>query len=163
LHRNFCTLPLHCTLLAPFSSFADADDFDPDKKVSEVAAAAATAKPAATDKWDGEDADDDAKDEWDKSSGDEGDENRPRALQRKKKKKLEDILEEKAAKQKALLDAKATDSAAKKQMNTPEGRATERARLQKEQENSSYELAKDMMGEENRKALLIKILICSTD
>merc|ERR1712018_401062 len=43
-------------------------------------------------------------------------------------------------------EAKAAEAAARKQLNTPEGKAAEKARLQKVQENSSLQLAKDMMG-----------------
>ncbi len=68
-------------------------------------------------------------------------------MQRKKKKKLEDILAEKEAKKMASLDAKAAEEARQKQMDTPEGRAAEKARLKKLDENSSLMLAKDMMGE----------------
>ena len=110
-----------------------------------------------TDKWDGEDEDEDTKDAWDKSDGSEGEEdpNRPRAVQRKKKKKLEDILAEKEAKKNAAIDAKAAEEAKQKQMDTPEGRAAERARLKKIQEDSSYELAKDMMGKNKVLQLLL--------
>ena len=133
------------TSLSIFSShsgsfLSDADDFEPGQAKKDE-----PEKP--TDKWDGEDEDDDVKDAWDKSDDEEkegGDQ--PKAIQRKKKKKLEDILEEKAAKQRAELEAKAAKSAADKQQNTPEGRAAEKARLQKLDENSSLLLAKDMMG-----------------
>ena len=122
------------------SFLSDADDFEPGQAKKDE-----PVKPS--DKWDGEDEDDDVKDAWDKSDDEEkegGDQ--PKAIQRKKKKKLEDILEEKAAKQRAELEAKAAKSAADKQQNTPEGRAAEKARLQKLDENSSLLLAKDMMG-----------------
>jgi len=120
----------------------DADDFEPGE-----AKKAIPSKPS--DKWDGEDEDDDVKDAWDKSDDEEngeGGEQQPKAIQRKKKKKIEDILEEKAAKQRAEQEAKAAEAAARKQLNTPEGKAAEKARLQKVQENSSLQLAKDMMG-----------------
>jgi len=116
----------------------DAEDFEPGAAKKDE-----PAKPS--DKWDGEDEDDDVKDAWDKSDDEEGGD-QPKAIQRKKKKKIEDILEEKAAKKQAELDAKAAKSAAEKQMNTPEGRAAEKERLRKIDENNSLLLAKDMMG-----------------
>jgi len=116
----------------------DAEDFEPGTSKKEE-----PVKPS--DKWDGEDEDDDAKEAWDKST-DEEDGDQPKAIQRKKKKKIEDILEEKAAKQRAELEAKAAASAAKKHQDTPEGRAAEKARLRKLDENESLLLAKDMMG-----------------
>ena len=117
----------------------DADDFEPGEAKKD-----APSKPS--DKWDGEDEDDDVKDAWDKSDNEEEGSDQPKAIQRKKKKKIEDILEEKAAKQRAELDAKAAKAAAQKQMNTPEGRAAEKERLRKLDENSSLLLAKEMMG-----------------
>jgi len=117
----------------------DADDFEPGEAKKD-----APSKPS--DKWDGEDEDDDVKDAWDKSDEEESTSDAPKAIQRKKKKKIEDILEEKAAKQRAELEAKAAKAAAEKQMNTPEGRAAEKERLRKLDENSSLLLAKEMMG-----------------
>ena len=103
----------------------------------------------ADDKWDGEDEDDDIKEAWDNSdkSGDD-DENgdKPRAVQRKKKKKLQDILAEKEAAKIAELEAKATEAAAKKSMNTPEAKLAEKMKLQKLEENANLQLAKDMLG-----------------
>ena len=137
-HRSHF-LFFHCQ----FSHFklnvlSDAEDFEPGAAKKDE-----PAKPS--DKWDGEDEDDDVKDAWDKSDDEEGGD-QPKAIQRKKKKKIEDILEEKAAKKQAELDAKAAKSAAEKQMNTPEGRAAEKERLRKIDENNSLLLAKDMMG-----------------
>ena len=78
--------------------FTDADDYEPP-----------TAGGAAKrdDRWEGEDEDDDVKDSWDKDSDEDdnskGSEDSVKAVQRKKKKKLQDIIAEKeAAKMKEL-------------------------------------------------------------
>ena len=121
---------------------------DPDDDDFEPAEATPKAPAVVSDKWDGEDEEDDVKDTWDKSSGDEdGDADKPKAIQRKKKKKLADIIAEKEAAKEAELERKAGEAAAKKQMNTPEGKLAEKLRLQKMEENSNLMLAKDMMGE----------------
>lgn len=119
----------------------DDDDFEP----TDTAAAKAAAK-IATDKWDGEDEDDDVKDAWDKSSDEDDDPDKPKAVQRKKKKKLADIIAEKEAAKASELENRAAEAAAKKQMNTPEAKMAEKARLQKMEENANLMLAKDMMG-----------------
>lgn len=117
----------------------DDDDFEPTEAVKGPA--------VVSDKWDGEDEDDNVKDSWDKSS-DEGEEDpdKPKAIQRKKKKKLAEIIAEKEAAKEAELERKAGEAAAKKQMNTPEAKLAEKIRLQKMEENSNLMLAKDMMG-----------------
>ena len=72
----------------------DAEDYEPPKATSAVT-------PRVADRWDGEDEDDDVKDSWDKESDEEddskGSEDSVKAVQRKKKKKLGDIIAEKEA------------------------------------------------------------------
>ena len=71
--------------------FSDADDYEPP---------ASSNNPKVADRWDGEDEDDDVKDDWDKDSEEEdskGSEDSVKAVQRKKKKKLQDIIAEKEA------------------------------------------------------------------
>jgi translation initiation factor 3 subunit J len=68
-------------------------------------------------------------------------------VQRKKKKKLAEIIAEKEAAKAAELDQRAATEAAKKQMNTPEAKLAERMRLQKLEENANLQMAKDMFGE----------------
>ena len=80
--------------------FTDAEDYEPPK-------ATAAVTPRVADRWEGEDEDDDVKDSWDKESDEEddskGSEDSVKAVQRKKKKKLQDIIAEKeAAKMKEL-------------------------------------------------------------
>jgi len=117
----------------------DADDFEPDLNKKVVPAA------AATDKWDGEDEEDSGKEDWEKDDNQEnGDQ--PKAVQRKKKKKLADILAEKEAAKEAELEARANELAAKKMANTPEGRAIEKMRLLKMEESVNIQMAKDMAG-----------------
>lgn len=116
----------------------DADDFEPE----------APTNAGPSDRWEGEDEDDDVKDAWDKSD-DEDDskgDDKPKAVQRKKKKKIGDIIAEKEAAKEAQLDAKASEEAKKKALNTPEARNAEKLRLLKMEENANLQLAKDMMG-----------------
>jgi len=122
----------------------DADDFEPAK---------AAPKPVSTfkDKWDGEDEDDDVKDSWDKSSEDEdskGSESSGavKAVQRKKKKKLADILAEKEAAKAAEEEEKNASKAAQDFANTPEGKAAEKLKALKIQEAAELKMAKEMMG-----------------
>jgi translation initiation factor 3 subunit J len=106
-----------------------------------------------TDKWDGEDSDDSIKDAWDAESEEEGEnkEDKPKTegvkpIQKKKKKKLADIIAEKE-------EAKLKDLEARKRaeeeailLRTPEAILAEKLRLQKMLEDQDLELAKDMAG-----------------
>lgn len=123
--------------------FSDADDFEPQ-------ATAAGAKKTVSDRWDGEDEDDDIKDSWDKDSEEEdskgSEDSAQRAVQRKKKKKMHEIIAEKeAAKQKQLEDAEKARMAAEA-ANTPEGKLAEKLRAQKIAERDNLELAKELLG-----------------
>lgn len=119
----------------------DADDFEPE--TSNVAT-----KPV-TDKWEGEDEDDDVKDSWDKDSEEEdskGSEDSGKAIQRKKKKKMAEIIAEKEAAKLKEMEEKAAAQADKDFANTPEGKAAQKLREQKLAEIENLELAKDMFG-----------------
>ena len=123
--------------------FSDADDFEPQ-------ATAAGAKKTVSDRWDGEDEDDDIKDSWDKDSEEEdskgSEDSAQRAVQRKKKKKMHEIIAEKeAVKQKQLEDAEKARMAAEA-ANTPEGKLAEKLRAQKIAERDNLELAKELLG-----------------
>ncbi len=104
----------------------------------------------AGDKWEGEDDEDDIKDAWDadsdKEGGEEGDPDAPKAIQRKKKKKLADILAEKEAAKAAEMEARKKEDDAMLASMTPEAKLAEKLRLQKIEENANLQLAKDMMG-----------------
>ena len=87
---------------------------------------------------------------WDADSAEEGDkedgENVPKAIQRKKKKKLADIIAEKEAAEAAKTEARRLLKEAEREASTPAGKAAEKARLQKIEENANLQLAKDMLG-----------------
>jgi translation initiation factor 3 subunit J len=101
-----------------------------------------------TDKWEGEDEDDDIKDSWDKESDDEDSKSSDggKAVQRKKKKKLADILAEKEATKMTDAEKKAAELEAKKAAETPEGKLAEKMRRQKLDEIENLQIAKEMMG-----------------
>lgn len=122
----------------------DADDFEPPKELPKIPI-------AKLDKWEGEDEEDDVKDAWDKSDSDESgdsttDPDRPKAVQRKKKKKLAEIIAEKEAAKAAQMAARAAEEQAKRQLNTPEAKNVEKMRLKKMEETSNLQLAQEMMG-----------------
>lgn len=108
---------------------------------------------ARTDKWDGEDSDDSIKDAWDAESEDESEkkDDKPKTegekpIQKKKKKKLAEIIAEKE-------EAKLKDLEARKRaeeeailLRTPEALLAEKLRVQKMLEDQDLELAKDMAG-----------------
>lgn len=125
-------------------SGSDADDFEPPKELPKIPI-------AKLDKWEGEDEEDDVKDAWDKSDSDESgdsttDPDRPKAVQRKKKKKLAEIIAEKEAAKAAQMAARAAEEQAKRQLNTPEAKNVEKMRLKKMEETSNLQLAQEMMG-----------------
>merc|ERR1712012_574695 len=107
----------------------DAEDYEPPK-------ATAAVTPRVADRWEGEDEDDDVKDSWDKESDEEdyskGSEDSVKAVQRKKKKKLQDIIAEKEA------------------ANAPEGKKAQKLKQKQQDEKASLELAMDMMGVSSR-------------
>merc|ERR1712004_374545 len=108
----------------------DAEDYEPPKATSAVT-------PRVADRWDGEDEDDDVKDSWDKESDEEddskGSEDSVKAVQRKKKKKLGDIIAEKEAARMKELEEKAQ-------------RMAKKLKQKQQDEKESLELAMDMMG-----------------
>ena len=97
-----------------------------------------------SDKWDGEDEEGGVTTAA--AAEDNNDDSSIRAVQRKKKKKLADVLAEKEAARLAKLEARAAEEAAKKQVNTPEGKMKEKMKIQKEEANTNLMLAKDMMN-----------------
>ena len=122
---------------------SDADDFEPPK--------AAAAPLVKSDKWEGEDEDDDVKDSWDKDSEDEdskGSEESEtlKAVQRKKKKKMHEIIAEKEAMKALEAEERAKALAAKEAANTPEGKLAEKLRAQKIAEIENLQIARDMLG-----------------
>lgn len=117
----------------------DADDFEPTLST--------TAVKSVSDKWEGEDEDDDVKDAWDKDSDDDSqDSPTTKAVQRKKKKKLADILAEKEASKLKEAEALAEKEATLKAANTPEAKNQEKLRQLKMQEQMDRTLAKEMCG-----------------
>ena len=123
---------------------ADADDFEP-------SAGGASGNQKVTDKWDGEDEDDDIKDAWDNSDEDDNskaseDSNSIKAVQRKKKKKMHEIIAEKEAAKMKELEEKAKAKADAEFANTPEGKLAEKLKQQKLAEMENLELSKDMFG-----------------
>jgi len=121
----------------------DAEDYEPPKATSVVT-------PRVADRWDGEDEDDDVKDSWDKESDEEddskGSEDSVKAVQRKKKKKLGDIIAEKEAARMKELEEKAQRIAEEEAANTPEGKMAQKLKQKQQDEKESLELAMDMMG-----------------
>jgi len=122
----------------------DADDFEP-------SAGGASGNQKVTDKWDGEDEDDDIKDAWDNSDEDDNskaseDSNSIKAVQRKKKKKMHEIIAEKEAAKMKELEDKAKAKADAEFANTPEGKLAEKLKQQKLAEMENLELSKDMFG-----------------
>lgn len=119
----------------------DADDYEPP-----------TAGGAAKrdDRWEGEDEDDDVKDSWDKDSDEDdnskGSEDSVKAVQRKKKKKLQDIIAEKEATKMKELEEKARIKAEDDAANTPEGKLAKKLKQKEQDEKESLALAMDMMG-----------------
>lgn len=125
-----------------FFNIPDADDYEPPARSN---------APIVTDKWDGEDEDDDIKDAWDKESSDEdsskgSEEGAQKAVQRKKKKKMHEIIAEREAAKVASLEEKEKIKAAQDAANTPEGKLAEKLRAQKIAELDSLEAARDMLG-----------------
>ena len=72
-------------------------------------------------------------------------------MQRKKKKKLADIIAEKEAARAAQAEAKRKEDEARLAAMSPEAKLAEKLRLQKIEENANLQLAKDMMGKYRRK------------
>merc|ERR1711972_118960 len=102
-----------------------------------------------TDKWDGED-EDDVADSWDAEpeEGDkkaEGDGNEIKATQRKKKKKLADILAEKEERKEEIEKKKA--EAEKLRNLTPEEELSEKLKQQRLQEEADLQNAKELFGD----------------
>ncbi len=112
----------------------------------------ATTVKVVSDKWEGEDEDDDVKDAWDNSDDEdnskasEGSDSAVRAMQRKKKKKIADIIAEKEAAKVKEQEDKAQAQAAAEAANTPEARLAEKLRQQKIAEIEALNMAKDLMG-----------------
>jgi len=124
----------------------DADDFEP--KTSNLEAA----KPK-TDKWEGEDEDDDVKDSWDKESDDDDDtskgsedSNSMKAVQRKKKKKMHEIIAEKEAAKVEEAEKRAQAMADQEFANTPEGKLAEKLRRQKLEEQEALDQNAELFG-----------------
>ena len=104
-----------------------------------------------TDKWDGEDEDDDIKDAWDAEDEEKTEDGEQvKAVQVKKKKKLSDRIAEREAAQEAQEEQRRKDLAAKIAAQTPEAKLAEKMRLQKLEENANLQLAKDMLGMNNK-------------
>jgi len=120
----------------------DADDFEPVVKP--------TGPPQAfKDKWAGEDEDDDVKASWDASSEEEGDSKgseEGKAFQKKKKKKLHEILAEKEAAKELDEEEKAALKAEKEFDETPEGKAANKLKALKVQEENERQIMEEMMG-----------------
>merc|ERR1712115_205703 len=125
----------------------DAEDYEPPK-------ATAAVTPRVADRWEGEDEDDDVKDSWDKESDEEddskGSEDSVKAVQRKKKKKLQDIIAEKEAAKMKELEEKMQRQAEEEAANTPEGKKAQKLKQKQQDEKASLELAMDMMGVSSR-------------
>jgi len=121
----------------------DDDDFEPTVVVKP--------KPFS-DKWEGEDEDDDVKDSWDKDSSSEGEddskgsEDSSKAFQRKKKKKMADIIAEKEAAKLLEMEEQAKAKAEQEAANTPEGKKAEKERQREIQELENLQQARDLMG-----------------
>ena len=122
----------------------DADDFEPEKPTT------STTKPR-TDKWEGEDEDDDVKDSWDVSDDDENskgsEDSGVKAVQRKKKKKMHEIIAEKEAAKSKQAEEMAAARAAEAEASTPEAKLAEKLRQQKIEEIQQLQMAKEMLGE----------------
>lgn len=124
----------------------DADDYEP-----ETSGNLEKTTPK-TDKWEGEDEDDDVKDSWDKESDDEDtskgseDSNSVKAVQRKKKKKLHEILAEKEAAQVEDAEKRAQAMADEEFANTPEGKLAEKLRRQKIAEQEALDQNAELFG-----------------
>jgi len=108
-------------------------------------------KPKAQDKWEGEDEDDELKASWedseedaDKEKADDGDE--VKATQRKKKKKLVDILAEKEEKRREEIEKKRAELERIKN-TTPEEKLQEKLKQQRLQEESDLQNAKELFGD----------------
>jgi len=138
----------------------DADDFEP---VIEVKAN------AATDKWEGEDEDENVKDAWDgEDEGGEknesGDPLAPKAVAKKKKRNLKDVIAEKEAKKKEDIIAKKKELEEMENAAKPENQLTEKLRRQQMQEEADLELAKEAFGEASSKGLIDKMYpVCKED
>lgn len=119
----------------------DADDFEP------VVKPAGPPK-AFQDKWEGEDEDDDVKASWDASSEEEDSKGSQegKAVQRKKKKKLHEILAEKEAARELDEEEKAAQKAAQEFDQTPEGKAAAKLKALKVQEENELQMARELMG-----------------
>lgn len=119
----------------------DADDFEP------VVKPAGPPK-AFQDKWEGEDEDDDVKASWDASSEEEDSKGSQegQAVQRKKKKKLHEILAEKEAARELDEEEKAAQKAAQEFDQTPEGKAAAKLKALKVQEENELQMARELMG-----------------
>jgi len=122
-------------------------DWDDDSFEPEVA----TKKVVVSDKWDGEDEDEDVKDAWDASSDDEDSQKEKvgeevKAVQRKKKKKLADIIAEKEEAKQREYEERLAAQEENKLNDTPEAKLAEKLRRQKLEEESQLRLAQEMMG-----------------
>merc|ERR1712141_933531 len=110
----------------------DAEDYEPPK-------ATAAVTPRVADRWEGEDEDDS-----------KGSEDSVKAVQRKKKKKLQDIIAEKEAAKMKELEEKMQRQAEEEAANTPEGKKAQKLKQKQQDEKASLELAMDMMGVSSR-------------
>jgi len=108
---------------------------------------------ARTDKWDGEDSDDSIKDAWDAESEEESEkkDDKPKTggdkpIQKKKKKKLAEIIAEKEEAKLKDLEARKREEEEAILLRTPEALLAEKLRVQKMLEDQDLELLKDMAG-----------------
>merc|ERR1712209_402785 len=109
----------------------DANDYEPQTSILDT-------KPK-TDKWEGEDEDEDT------SKGSE-DSNSIKAVQRKKKKKLHEIIAEKEATAIEEAEKRAQAMADAEFANTPEGKLAEKLRRQKLAEQEALALNSELFG-----------------
>ena len=143
-----------------FQSVSDADDYEPQTSTLDT-------KPK-TDKWEGEDEDDDVKDSWDKESDDEDtskgseDSNSIKAVQRKKKKKLHEIIAEKEATAIEEAEKRAQAMADAEFANTPEGKLAEKLRRQKLAEQEALALNSELFGVKSNGGLGIDAMVMET-
>lgn len=122
----------------------DDEEFEP----ATAAADAATGAPK-TDKWEGEDEEDDVRDAWDVSSDDEDSQKSKDGepvVQKKKKKKLADIIAEKEEARAKKMAEDAYETEEKLLNDTPEARLAEKLRQQKMAEDGDFELARELLG-----------------
>ncbi|XP_068603548.1 eukaryotic translation initiation factor 3 subunit J-B [Brachionichthys hirsutus] len=116
----------------------DADNFEPeelDKKAAEA------------DKWEGEDEDDEVKDNWDDDEVEKKAEVIKAEPKVSEKKKLLEKIKEKEKKAKREEEELRQTQLEEKEALSPEEEAAEKQRVQKLQEDSDLELAKDAFGD----------------